>query len=442
MYVSSHCLQSDIPLNRIAALCFNVFEAQLSFWRGLTDVICPLFFPQDAGSSGTRMYMYQWFEGEIPTVFGAPIFQPFNATEWTLRVSPGISTFANHLADLDPYFEPFLDYAIARIPKSYYNRTYVFLYATAGMRLLTPDQQHDVLASTRRIFSSWPFRFLDPSWSRVISGVDEGVYGWMTANYLLDNFKSRDPLKTVGALDLGGASTQITFVPEIPIPPEQGGTRMIIGGVVYNLYSYSYLGLGIDQARNAKNKILLQKFCPGNACNQINDGCLPLGYEVSVISSDGTPIPSYGTSDGQFCQTYTKAVLPPSSCSNCSIADVQQPPLRGKFYAMSGFSFGLQMWGLPEANTSIENIESATQTWCSQNFDKLWGTHQSTPTSLLTSYCFTGYWESTLLKAWGFNPTDPEAIVYAEKIGSVALSWTLGAMVVAAQEVDALLGAL
>lgn len=373
-------------------------------------------------------------------MFGAPVFQPFSATEWTLRVVPGISTFANHIQDLHPYFTPFLEYAVARIPQSYFNRTYVFLYATAGMRLLTPEQQHDVLATTRSILATWPFRFLDPSWARVISGVDEGVYGWMTANYLLGKFESRDPMQTVGALDLGGASTQITFVPSTPLPLDQGGTQMTIGGVVYPLYSFSYLGLGIDQARNIKNKILLQKFCPQNECGQIEDGCLPLGYEIGIMTSDGTSIPSYGTSNADFCQTYTKASIPRSSCSNCSISDVQQPPLRGKFYAMSGFSFGFKMWGLPESNVSIEEVESATQKWCTLSFDQLWARYSSTPSGLLSSYCFTGYWESTLLRAWGFNPKDRETIVYAEKIGSVGLSWTLGAMVVAAQEVDELVG--
>lgn len=386
--------------------------------------------------------MYQWYEGEIPSVFGAPIYQPFNATEWTVRVIPGISSFANHINDLNPYFAPFLDYAKLRIPESYWNRTYVFLYATAGMRLLTPEQQHDVLARTRRIFSSWPFRFLDPSWARVISGVDEGVYGWMTANYLLDTFSAKDPSKTVGALDLGGASTQITFAPAVPVPPELGGTDITVGGFTYHLYSYSYLGLGIDQARNAKNKILLRKYCPGDECSEVQDGCLPLGFELGVLNSDGVSIPFYGTSNADFCHNYASAVIPPSSCSNCSIADIQQPPLRGKFYAMSGFSFGLPLWNLSPSNTSITDIEDATQRWCNESFDELWKKHSSTTVPLLTSYCFTGFWESTLLRAYGFNPTDREVIVYAEKIGSVALSWTLGAMVVAAQEVDSFLSSV
>lgn len=395
-------------------------------------------FAKDAGSSGTRMFMYQWYYGEIPSVFGAPVFQPFNATSWTLRVTPGLSTFSTHLSDLPAYFQPFLDYAASRIPQSYWSRTYVFLYATAGMRLLSPGDQARVLDATRTIFDRWPFRFLRPTWSRVISGVDEGVYGWMTANYLLGSFGARDPLATVGALDLGGASTQITFVPSTPVPVEQGGTKVMVGGVVYPLYSVSYLGLGIDQARARKNDLLLAKYCPGGACTRLTDGCLPLGFEVSIETPTGHNVASYGSSDGKFCEGAAFAVPPKPVCANCTIGDVQQPPLRGRFYAMSGFAHSLPVWNLNGTSTSIEDLEMAAQNWCSLTYDQIRALQPTITPAFLTSYCFTGIWETTLLRAWGFPPASRNTIVYTEKVAGVPLSWTLGAMVIAAQEVDSM----
>uniref|UniRef100_A0A0K2TW56 Ectonucleoside triphosphate diphosphohydrolase 1 [Octodon degus] n=2 Tax=Lepeophtheirus salmonis TaxID=72036 RepID=A0A0K2TW56_LEPSM len=41
----------------------------------------------------------------------------------------------------------------------------------------------------------------------IISGIDEGIYGWITVNYLSHSFSN----ETLGALDWGGASSQITF---------------------------------------------------------------------------------------------------------------------------------------------------------------------------------------------------------------------------------------
>ncbi|MEI4878558.1 hypothetical protein, partial [Klebsiella pneumoniae] len=59
--------------------------------------------------------------------------------------------------------------------------------------------------------------------AKIITGQEEGAYGWITINYLLGRFTQEqswlnfisDSQKqaTFGALDLGGASTQITFVP-------------------------------------------------------------------------------------------------------------------------------------------------------------------------------------------------------------------------------------
>ena len=44
---------------------------------------------------------------------------------------------------------------------------------------------------------------------------DEGLYGWFTVNFLYGVFSSGSLASSVAALDLGGGSTQITFVPSI-----------------------------------------------------------------------------------------------------------------------------------------------------------------------------------------------------------------------------------
>ena len=86
-------------------------------------------------------------------------------------------------------------------------------------------------------------RFRAP-WARIISGEQEGIYGWIALNYLtgylsphpftaskaasmesdaesaLDSLDqgnmvraASEGLKTVGALDLGGSSLEVTFIP-------------------------------------------------------------------------------------------------------------------------------------------------------------------------------------------------------------------------------------
>jgi hypothetical protein len=45
------------------------------------------------------------------------------------------------------------------------------------------EQQAGLLNGARSVLEGSVFRF-QPSWARIISGADEGVYGWVALNYL------------------------------------------------------------------------------------------------------------------------------------------------------------------------------------------------------------------------------------------------------------------
>ena len=94
------------------------------------------------------------------------------------------------------------------VPESARATTRLLAQATAGMRLLTPAQQEPIWASLRSRLSGSPFSFVDAdAWT--ISGNYEGLYGFLAASYL-----AKVPFGSAfGYLDLGGASTQIAFVP-------------------------------------------------------------------------------------------------------------------------------------------------------------------------------------------------------------------------------------
>lgn len=69
------------------------------------------------------------------------------------------------------------------MPPHQWATTPVFLLGTAGLRSLGAAQQEALLAGCRRVLAASRFRFEDP-WVRTISGVDEGVFGWVALNYL------------------------------------------------------------------------------------------------------------------------------------------------------------------------------------------------------------------------------------------------------------------
>lgn len=54
--------------------------------------------------------------------------------------------------------------------------------------------------------------------------------------------------EVLGALDLGGASTQITFQPGVPVQDRNTSVFFRLYGTNYSLYSHSYLCYGQSQA--------------------------------------------------------------------------------------------------------------------------------------------------------------------------------------------------
>jgi apyrase len=93
----------------------------------------------------------------------------------------------------------------------------------------------------------------------VIAGREKGIYAWVSANYALGTLHS-DPLQTTGIIELGRASTQVTFVPEVPPPPSFKHT-LELGGKTFVLYSYSFLNYGQEAAWDS----LLESVLTGSA---------------------------------------------------------------------------------------------------------------------------------------------------------------------------------
>jgi hypothetical protein len=58
------------------------------------------------------------------------------------------------------------------------------------------------------------------------------------------------PNKMVGMLDMGGASTQVTFVRHGDSPPSMFDTGLRLYGATHELYSRSYMCFGQEQQLN------------------------------------------------------------------------------------------------------------------------------------------------------------------------------------------------
>jgi guanosine-diphosphatase len=124
-----------------------------------------------------------------------------------------------------------------------------------------------------------------------MDGKDEGVYAWITANYLLNTIRhdttTTSSSSSYAVLDLGGASTQIVFEPSFSKPDSslaEGEHKydLAFAGKTYVLYQHSYLGYGLMRARQSVHRLVEFMDSLRGSGGSGNGGSSPGGGAVSV----------------------------------------------------------------------------------------------------------------------------------------------------------------
>ncbi|CAB1343187.1 unnamed protein product [Coregonus sp. 'balchen'] len=245
----------------------------------------------DAGSTGTRIHVYTFIQKD-------PEELPVLDNETFHSIKPGLSAYAD-MPEMGGYtVKQLLKVAKKTVPRLEWKRTPLVLKATAGLRLLPPEKAQALLEQVQDVFDESPFFVPDDSVS-IMNGTNEGILAWVTVNFLTGHLYA-ETRKTVGILDLGGGSTQITFLPKskktIESSPADYITRFDMFNSTYELYTHSYLGNGLMAARLAALGALGAE---GLEWRVFKSSCLPkkfreewsfggLTYTVSGIPDDGT----------------------------------------------------------------------------------------------------------------------------------------------------------
>ncbi|XP_053438821.1 ectonucleoside triphosphate diphosphohydrolase 1 isoform X2 [Nycticebus coucang] len=375
----------------------------------------------DAGSSHTSLYIYKWpAEKENDTGVVQQI-------EECKVKGPGISKYVQKINDLNIYLSECMERALEMVPRSQHQETPVYLGATAGMRLLRMESEQSadrVLDVVTRSLSSYPFDFQG---ARIITGQEEGAYGWITINYLLGKFiKAQNWFnlayyeshheKTFGALDLGGASTQITFVPTQHSESEEGSLYFRLYGKNYQVYTHSFLCYGKDQALWQKLAKDIQIANNGI----LRDPCFHPGYEKTVNISDLYKTPCtkkfkrtlpfeqfeiQGTGDYQRCQQSIVELFNTSYCpySSCAFNGIFLPHIEGDFGAFSAFYFVMNFFNLT-SKVSQEKVIEVVRNFCSRPWKEVKTSFVGIQEKYLSEYCFSGtYILSLLLQGYHFT---------------------------------------
>ena len=214
----------------------------------------------DAGSTGSRVLAFTFKKDFISNEL---VLQD----ELWKQVKPGLSSFAQDPVKAGESIQELLNAAKDRIPDRYWSQTPITLKATAGLRLLPKDQSEAIIAQVRTVLEKSGFK-PDKNLIEIMNPMEEGLYAWFTVNYLLGSFApNKDIWTSAASLDLGGGSTQITFAPKtFPVAGIEGRKHFIhqvdiLEGQPLDVYSHSYLGLGLMAAREAIFKKSLKSTC-------------------------------------------------------------------------------------------------------------------------------------------------------------------------------------
>ncbi|MCA9660042.1 MAG: hypothetical protein KC486_16985, partial [Myxococcales bacterium] len=369
-------------------------------------VACNYIVLIDAGSTGSRAYTFQIDAAEGG---GIPTLTQLSSA----KVEPGLSSFkgepdkaAGSIAGLLTQADSALD----KLPDECEGKTPAALMATAGMRLLEGEDGGD--AAAKAIYAAVTDAVrdtgLDLRFAGTISGQQEGLYTWITANYALGNLQSGGA--TVGALDLGGASAQIAFAPE-------GGAgasaTLKFGDATFPVYAHSYLGYGLEQAI---------KYVA-------DDACFPKGLNKGK---------------GKFatCVQKLEPVVKAESCAgdSCGLAQpgdtkragVPQPkiPAEMGFYASTNFAYTYDFLK-PEAATPAALAEAAggpkgKAGFCGTKWKDIQAANSDQSPEHLENYCFSAGWITVLLDNLGFAD-DSAQITWSNQVGDYEAGWALGA---------------
>lgn len=248
--------------------------------------------------------------------------------KWTKKIKPGVSTFGETPTAVGhEHLKGLVDHALKIIPKDQIEDTPIFLMATAGMRLLPKVQQS---ALTREICSylrgHTEFSLPDCDLQiQVIPGETEGLYGWIATNYLLGGFDHPEQHEhgkghsTFGFLDMGGASAQIAFAPNATEAEKHANDLKLLRMRTldgqrseYKVFTATWLGFGVNQARETYVKKLLETYDP--AAKEVPDPCLPKGLRTTptgdpVDTASASARTLLGTGDFTSCLKHTYPLL-------------------------------------------------------------------------------------------------------------------------------------
>jgi len=417
----------------------------------------------DAGSTGSRIHVYRFNNCGATPELEDEIFQMTAKKEG----GSGLSSYKGDAEGAAKSLDVLMDVAVKNVPDKLKSCTPVAVKATAGLRKLGPEMSDAILRAVReRLETVYPFPVVSEAKGgvEVMDGKDEGVYAWITTNYLLGKIGGPDKTPTAAVFDLGGGSTQIVFQPTfkhaaaggMPEHMQAGDHKyeLKFGGREFELYQHSYLGYGLMEARNNLHREVVEALHTNHPdstswlSGSVPNPCLAPGsskdIEVSLSASHplgaSVKVNMTGPSPGSPAQCRALAEKTLKKSAECALAPcafngVHQPRLDQTFaredvYLFSYFYDRIEPLGMPEAFT-LRELHGLTERVCEgpkdggwKGFDAFAGAREELEGRPET--CLDLSFMLALLHSGYEMPMDREVRI-AKKIKGNELGWCLGA---------------
>jgi Golgi nucleoside diphosphatase len=378
----------------------------------------------DAGSTGSRMHTFSF--ARDPTKSLKLLTEDF------YPIKPGLSAHKDDPEKAAESLEPLLDRARSIVPKGKRSQTPVFLRATAGLRLVGEEKASAILGAVRKKLSSSGFRFDESGWASILGGSDEGVFSWVTVNYLMD----RAPGDTVGTLEMGGGSAQVAFVPVEKSAQAEGNCSTASEAVQYKgsrvpLYTYSHLKFGLKKARAValvgfrSSGMLRDNPCVNKAPSGVT---FPIPFEAGDAA-----VKIVGNGNFDACRKAIDTLLfepvrGTCTCSACTYHGVSAPKPIPEYVAFAFYLERTVALGMSTPLT-VEDINAKGREICQMTVDEVHRAYPSVPNGMATELCLdlafiSGHLENGL----GIKEGESIKLNVVDKIKGVELGWSLGAM--------------
>ncbi|KAJ9075892.1 Guanosine-diphosphatase [Entomophthora muscae] len=360
-----------------------------------------------------------------------------------LQLQPGLSSYIDKPEKAAESLDELMDAALTAVPKELHHCTPVAVKATAGLRLHLEKSTAVLEAVKKRLTEKYPFPLIPDDPVSIMDGKDEGVFAWITVNYLLGKLDhAAGEYTSAATIDLGGGSVQIVFEPNFTGGKEifhegEFNYNLTFAERTHKLYQHSHLGYGLNEARKAiKNKAIESWISSNKPGKTIEFPCFSPGSEEKIKYNDEFYTLVGANTSQEGCSRILNEIFSQSTqckLDPCYINGVYQPKLSETFesndiYAFSFFYDRTFPFGLRDS-FKVKDIKHLATRICSSDFDSFKNVPNAVDElKVKFQRCLdVSYLHALLTRGFGLDAE--RKLLSAKKINGLETGWCLGAAI-------------